>query len=227
MRRMTFLPIALLLAACAHAPVQTGAPRWTYIGNDPEGTQNISMLPQGNDKKKDTVTGLFNFEFTSPRELTGPDLKTVNYIEREDLVEVDCKAQTLRLLNEVYYDVEGREVFHVTPSGGGSETNQVFAGGISDMLYDSTCGEEVAWVSLGEDPQKSQEIYTRVAGAGSRENAIIKARFRFVYHDLRQLVAAPSLNTIDYLSRQSNVMMDCGNQTFNLLHETYYDTNNI
>src|SRR5215472_4521532 len=51
MRRLKFLPFALLLTACAHAPVQTGAPRWTYIGNDPEGTQNISMLPQSSDKK--------------------------------------------------------------------------------------------------------------------------------------------------------------------------------
>ncbi|MGE5623923.1 MAG: surface-adhesin E family protein [Bacillota bacterium] len=227
MRRLMLLPLVLWLVACAHGPAQGTAARWTYIGNDPDGTQNISMLPQSTDKKKDTVTAMFNFEFTRPRDLTGPDLNQVTYIEREDLVEVDCKAQALRLLNEVYYDVEGREVFHVAPAGTAAEANQVFAGGVSDMLYDATCGEEIAWTSLGEDPQKSQDIYARVAGAGSREAAIVKARFRFVYHDLKQMVAAPSLRTIDYQSRQSSVMMDCGNQTFQLLHETYYDTDNV
>jgi len=227
MRRLPLAIFTLLIAACAHGPAQTGSARWTYIGNDPDGTQNISMLPQSSDKKNDTITGLFNFEFTTPRNLTGPDFKTVSYIEREDLVEADCKTQSLRLLNEVYYDVEGREVFHVTPTGDAAEANQVFAGSISDMLYDATCGEEVAWVSLGQDPQKTQDVYARVAGGGTRADAIVKARFRFVYKDLRQMVAAPSLRTIDYLSRQSSVMMDCGGQTFSLLHEAYYDTDNV
>jgi hypothetical protein len=227
MRSLPLLISTALLAACAaHGPVPGNAPRWTYIGNDPDGTQNISMLAQSNDRKKGTVTAMFNFEFASPRQLTGPDLKQVSYVEREDLVEVDCKAQTLRLLNEVYYDVEGREVFHITPTGG-AEANQVFAGGVSDILYDASCGEMIEWSSLGQDPQKTQDIYARVAKAPGAQDAIVKASFRFVYHDLRQMVAAPKLRTIDYQSRESSVMMDCGNQTFTLLHETYYDTDNV
>lgn len=228
MRSLSLLISTALLTACAaHAPVPASAPRWTYIGNDPDGTQNISMLAQGSDRKKDTVTAMFNFEFASPRELTGPDFKQVSYIEREDLLEVDCRAQTLKLLNEVYYDVEGREVFHVAPSGSGAETNPVFAGGVSDMLYDATCGEIIEWTALGQDPQKTQDIYARVVNAPGTQDAIVKSRFRFVYHDLRQMVAAPTLRTIDYRSRESSVMMDCGNQTFTLLHETYYDMDNV
>ena len=228
MRSLSLLISTALLAACAsHGPVPGAAPRWTYIGNDPDGTQNISMLAQGNDRKKGTVTAMFNFEFASPRQLTGPDMKQVSYVEREDLLEVDCHAQTLKLLNEVYYDVEGREVFHITPTGSGAEANQVFAGGVSDMLYDASCGEMIEWSSLGQDPQKTQDIYTRVANAPGAQDAIVKASFRFIYHDLRQMIAAPKLRTIDYQSRESSVMMDCGNQTFTLLHETYYDTDNV
>ena len=228
MRRLQLLLSIALLAGCAalHGTAPAGAARWTYIGNDPAGTQNISMLRQGGDNKKGTVTSIFNFEFTGPRELTGPDLKTMSYIEREDTIEVDCKAQTLRLLNEVYYDVEGREVFHVTPTGNGSEAAQVFAGGVSDMIYDASCGGEVAWTSLGQDPQKTQDIYARVANTKQR-NAIVRARFRFVYRDLKQMVASPKLTTVDYQSRESSVMMDCANQTFTLQHETYFDTNNV
>lgn len=228
MRSLSLLMTIALLAACAtHGPAPGSAPRWTYIGNDPDGTQNISMLAQGSDRKKGTVTAMFNFEFASPRELTGPNFKQVSYIEREDLLEVDCHTQTLRLLNEVYYDVEGREVFHVTPTGNGAEANPVFAGGISDILYDASCGEMIGWTLLGQDPQKTQDIYARVVNAPGTQDAIVKSRFRFVYHDLRQLVAAPTLRTIDYQSRESTVMMDCGNQTFTLLHETYYDTDRV
>ena len=228
MRSLLLLVSAALLAACAaHGPVQNGAPRWAYIGNDPDGTQNISMLPQSSDRKNGTVTAMFNFEFASPRDLTGPDLKQVSYIEREDLVEVDCRAQTLKLLNEVYYDVEGREVFHISPTGSGAEANQVFAGGVSDILYDASCGEIIEWSPLGQDPQKTQEIYARVVKAPGIQDAIVKASFRFVYNDLRQMVAAPTLRTIDYQSRESSVMMDCASQTFTLLHETYYGTDNV
>lgn len=228
MRRLEFLLCTILLVGCAtHGSAPAGAPGWTYIGNDPDGSQNISMLRQGGDPKKGTVTSMFNFEFSGPRELTGPDLKNVSYIEREDTIEVDCKAQTLKLLNEVYYDVEGREVFHVTPTGSGAEAAQVFAGGVSDIIYDASCGEEVAWTSLGQDPQKTQDIYARVASTGKQQDAIVKARFRFVYRDLRQMVASPKLTTVDYQSRQSSVMMDCANQTLTLQHETYYDTDNV
>src|SRR5690242_6239866 len=115
MRRLPFLLSVALLAACAsHAPLPTAPDRWTYLGNDPDGTQNIYMRLQGSDKKKDTVTAWYKFEFSSPREVvTGPALKEQTYIERRDLVEVDCNAQTLRLLDETYYDVEGRQVFRV------------------------------------------------------------------------------------------------------------------
>jgi hypothetical protein len=226
--RSLMLPLsAALLAACAaHAPLSAGKDKWTYIGNDPDGTQNISMRLQGTDKKQDRVTSLFRFEFIAPRQLTGPDLKTVKYIERRDLVEVDCGAQTLRLLDETYFDVEGRQVFHVSP-GAGADPNQVFAGGVSDMLYEASCGKSISWTDLGQDPQKTQEIYARVGNAGGQHDAIMKANFRFVYRDPRKMVAAPSLNTVEYLSRQASVMMDCGNQTFNLLHETYYDADGV
>ena len=228
MHRLPFLLSVALLAACAsHAPLPTAPDRWTYLGNDPDGTQNIYMRLQGSDKKKDTVTAWYKFEFSSPREVvTGPALKEQTYIERRDLVEVDCNAQTLRLLDETYYDVEGRQVFRVVPSGDATNANKVYAGGISDTVYEGACGNALQWDSLGSDPQKTQDIYARVQSPRDQDS-IVKAIFRFAYHEPRQMVAAPSLTTINYSSRQSSVLMDCANQKFTLLHETYYDVDGV
>ena len=38
---------------------------------------------------------------------------------------------------------------------------------------------------------------------------------------------APSLDKVSYLSRQADVMMDCADQTMSLLHETYYDADDV
>ncbi len=226
LRRLTLPLVAALLGACAyHPPVTDNPTRWTYLGNDPDGTQNIYMRLQPGDKKSEKVTGLFRFEFTGPRDLTGADLKQVRYIERRDLLQVDCKTQTLTLLDETYHDVEDKEVYHVRPEGGGNSA-PVFAGGVSDIIYEGACGKSIEWTALGEDPQQTQDIYARVQGAGGQD-AIVKARFRFVYHDPRQMVKAPSLDKVTYKSRQANVMVDCANQTLSLLHETYYDADDV
>lgn len=228
MRRLTFLLLAAGLTACAsHGPLPTAPDRWTYLGNDPDGTQNIYMRVQSSDKKKDAVTAWYKFEFSSPREVvTGPALKQQTYIERRDLVEVDCGAQTLRLMDEQYFDVEDRQVFRVQPKGEAVNANKVYAGGISDTVYEGACGNALQWDSLGQDPQKTQDIYARVQSPQSQQS-IVKAVFRFAYHEPRQMVASPSLTKVDYSSRQSSVLMDCANQTFTLIHETYYDADGV
>ena len=226
-RRLASPLLAALLAACAaHAPVIQGGGgnTWAYLGNDPDGTQNIYV--QNLQRNKDRVTGLYRFEFTGPREITDSDLKTIQYVERRDLIEVDCKSQNLRLLDETYHDVDDKQVYHVKPADG-SDVAPVFAGGVSDIVYEGACGKSLEWTALGPDPQKTQDIYARVPSGHGQQNSIVKARFRFVYHDLREMVKAPSLDKISYLSRQADVMMDCADQTMSLLHETYYDADDV
>jgi hypothetical protein len=225
-RRLTAPLLAALVAACAaHLPAHmSGGQAWTYLGNDPEGTQNIYV--QNLQRSKDSVTGLYRFEFTGPRTLTGSDLKQVSYVERRDLIQVDCKSQSLRLLDETYHDVDDKEVYHVKPAEG-SDTAPVFAGGVSDIVYEGACGKSLEWTALGSDPQKTQDIYARVPAGRGQQKAIVKARFRFVYHDPREMVKSPSLEKVSYLSRQEDVMMDCANQTLNLVHETYYDADDV
>ncbi|MFI4921750.1 MAG: surface-adhesin E family protein, partial [Gammaproteobacteria bacterium] len=228
MRSLTLLTLLAVLTACAsHAPLPTAPDRWTYLGNDPDGTQNIYMRLQGSDKKNNTVTAWYKFEFTSPRDVvTGPALKQQTYIERRDLVEVDCIKQTLRLMDETYYDVEDRQVFRVVPTAEAANANHVYAGGISDTVYEGACGNALQWDSLGQDPQKTQDIYARVQSPQDQQS-IVKAVFRFSYHDPRQMVASPALTSITYSSRQSSVLMDCANQSFTVIHETYYDADSV
>ncbi len=228
MRCLLSLLLLAALAACAsHGPLPSAPDRWIYLGNDPDGTQNIYMRVQSSDTKKGTVTAWYKFEFSSTREVvTGPALKQQTYIERRDLVEVDCNAQTLRLQDETYFDVEGRQVFRVQPAGEAVNANKVYAGGISDTVYEGACGNALQWDSLGSDPQKTQEIYARVQSPRDQQS-IVKAVFRFVYHEPRQMVASPALTTVSYSSRQSSVLMDCANQKFTLIHETYYDADGV
>lgn len=228
MRRLTFLSLAAVLSACAsQGPLPTAADRWTYLGNDPDGTQNIYMRMQSADKKQNTATAWYKFEFISPRDVvTGPALTSKTYIERRDLVQVDCAAQTLKLMDEEYYDVEDRLVFKVTPQGVATDANRVYAGGVTDTVYEGACGNALQWTALGQDPQKTQDIFARVQSPLDQQS-IVKAVFRFSYHDPREMVASPSLTKISYSSRQSSVLMDCSSQTLTLLHETYYDADGV
>jgi len=228
LRRLAPPLLAALLGACAaHAPVSGDqTQRWTYLGNDPDGTQNIYMRAASADKKKGTVSAMFRFEFNGVRQLTDSTLKQISYVERRDLIEVDCGKQTLHLLDETYHDVDDKQVYHVTPAAG-ADSAQVFAGGVSDIIYEGACGKSIEWTALGPDPQKTQDIYARVPNSGVQTRAMVKARFRFVYHSTRSMVAAPSLSKVSYVSRQADVMMDCANQTMSLLHETYYDEDEV
>jgi len=184
------------------------------------------MRGQSVDKKSGIVTAEFRFEFTGLHNLTSPDLKQISYVERRDLIQVDCSKQSLNLQDETYHDVDDKLVYHVKPEPGAASA-QVFAGGVSDIIYQGACGKSLDWTSLGQDPQKTQDIYTRVQDSGGKQHTMVRARFRFVYHDPRTMVAAPSLNKVSYVSRQSDVMMDCANQTLNVLHETYYDADDV
>ena len=229
MRKLVVFFLMALLAACAVKTPQpdTSGPPWTYVGNDQDLTQNIYMQVQRADRSQHTVTALFRFEFTSLHELTtGPNYKQIKYAERRDLTEIDCKRVTLRLLDETFLDTDGRQVFKVTPAADGSTAKAMFAGGVSDMLYEGACGDTLDWTDLGQDPQKTQEVYALVQ-APDAEDVTVSARFRFVYDDKRQMTAAPAMTLVSYQSRQASVLMDCANQTFNLQRETYYDENNV
>src|SRR5690348_2165979 len=139
MRKPALFALSVLLCACAaKAPKPDNAgPPWTYVGNDAELTQNIYMQVQRSDKPQHTITALFRFEFTTLHELTtGSDFKQIRYAERRDLAEIDCKQVTLRLLDETFLDTDGKQVFKVTPAADGSTARAVFAGGVSDLLYE-------------------------------------------------------------------------------------------
>jgi hypothetical protein len=226
LRSVAFALAGGLLTACAHTPSAPNTQSWTYLGNDPDGTQNIYVQDLQHKKGTDLATGLFRFEFTGIRSLTTSDLKQVNYVERRDRIEVDCKSQSLKLLDETYNDVDDKQVYHVTPASG-SNTAPVFAGGITDIVYEGACGKSLEWTALGPDPQKTQDIFARVQGNGGQAHVIVRARFRFVYREQREMVAAPSLDKVGYVSRQADVMVDCANQTVSLLHETYYDADDV
>lgn len=223
-----FVLSALLCACAAKAPKPDNAgPSWIYVGNDVELTQNIYMQVQRSDKAQHTITALFRFEFTSLHELTaGSDFKQVRYAERRDLTEIDCKHVTMRLLDETFLDTDGKQVFKVTPAADGSTARAVFAGGVSDLLYEGACGDTLDWADLGQDPQKTQEVYALVQTPGAQDVSV-SARFRFVYDERRQMTAAPAMTLVSYQSRQASVLVDCANQTFNLQRETYYDENNV
>jgi len=228
MRSLTLLILALALSACLpYAPRPSEEGHWTYIGNDPDGTQNIFMRVQSTDKKLRTVTSWFRFEFINPRQLhTGPALTAVTYFERRDLAVIDCASQTLKLVDETFHDVDGKQVFKVVPNPDGSTAAQVFAGGVSDVLYAGACGNSLDWTALGEDPQKTQDVYALVEHA-VKPGDTVRARFRFVYHTPRTLVAAPKLETVKYVTRQASVLMNCLNRSFTLIGETYYDSYDI
>ena len=229
MRKLALFVLSVLLCACAaKAPKPDNAgPPWTYVGNDAELTQNIYMQVQRSDKSQHAVTALFRFEFTTLHELTtGSDFKQVRYAERRDLTEIDCKHVTMRLLDETFLDTDGKQVFKVTPAADGSTARAVFAGGVSDLLYEGACGDTLDWTDLGQDPQKTQEVYALVQTPGAQD-VTVSARFRFVYDEPRQMTAAPAMTLVSYQSRQASVLVDCAKQTFNLQRETYYDENNV
>ena len=230
MRHLTlvlYMSLGLLTACASHTPLISANGRWIYLGNDPDVTQNIYMRAVSQNKKSADVTAWFKFEFTTPHEVvTGPALKQQIYIERRDLVKVDCSKETERLLDETYYNVDNQQVFRVNANAAAVPAAQIFAGGISDILYEGACGNSLQWTRLGEDAEKTQEIYTRVESPED-QNSIVKARFRFVYHAPRSLVTSPALTRVTYMSSQSSVLMDCANQTFTLLHQTYYDGDGV
>jgi hypothetical protein len=228
MRSLILLVCFSALCACATPLRQPDASgHWVYVGDDPAGTQNIFMKVQESDKKQKSVTAWFRFQFTTTREIvTAPALKQVPYAERHDLVKVDCDNQTLTLLDETFHDVDGKQVYKVVPAADGSTAKTAFAEGVSDVLYTGACGNALPWHALGEDTQKTQEIYALVENPGAHD-VIVKARFRFVYHQPHGMVAAPSLNTVQYLSRQSSVLMDCANRRFSDVHDSYYDEDGV
>lgn len=226
-RRLVPCLSAALLAACAVHPAVGTAPIWAYLGNDPAGTQNVYMRSASVDSKQNLVTALYRFEFTSPLSLTTGDFREIQYVERHDKLQVDCGQHTLRLLDETYLNVEGHQVYHVEPAPGDASAAPVYAGGVSDLIYAGACGKSLAWVSLGMDPQQTQDIYGRMPDTRGPSPAIVKAHFRFVYKEPRQLVTAPALKPVSYQSRQADVMVDCPNQTVTLLHETYFDADEV
>ena len=229
LRRLALPLLVALLGACTHAPVSSNGDQqrnWAYLGNDPDGTQNIYMRGLAVDSKRGIANVQVRTEFNGVRQLTDPTLRQISYVERRDLVEVDCARQAIKLMDETYRDADDKQVYHVKPTSDADST-QVFAGGISDIIYEGACGKSIAWTALGEDPQQTQDIYVRLPDSGAHPHSTVKVRFRFAYHSARSLVAAPALTKVGYVSRQADVLLDCTNQTLTLLHETYYDEDDV
>ncbi|MGH7488176.1 MAG: hypothetical protein ACREMY_21655, partial [bacterium] len=101
----------IVMAGCASAP-PVSKDVWAYIGNDPEGTQNILMSAVTPVPHNGVLTTAFRFQYTAPRSVTDDKGKSYSYIELRDQVSVNCDNQSLQILHKSYYDVDDNLVLN-------------------------------------------------------------------------------------------------------------------
>lgn len=225
MKRFTSILWLIILAGCASS-VPASRDGWAYIGNDPDGTQNILMSAATPVPQNGNLTTTFRYQYTAPRSVTDDKGKSIVYVERRDEVRVNCSDQSLQVLDRRYYDVEDKQVLNqpTAPINAGSE--RVIPGGINDIMYQAVCGRSIGWADIGTSDDSSQKIGIMGKAATQPVNGNVQAWFRTEYAGVQTLIAAPSMRRISYATKISTLKFDCTSFKVGLLHEVYYDSDN-
>jgi len=224
MMRSASILLLIGLTACVSnmtAPPDRGD-GWTYIGNDPQGTENILMASVTPVPQDGSLTTTFRFQYTSPHTVSGRNGNSLSFLETRDRVRVNCAAQTLELLRQDYYDVnEHRIPDQVANTKPVDKT--IIPGGVNDLMYQAVCGRSVGWSYVATSADHTQKVY--VMGQASTQTGSIHptAWFKTVFDGPHSLIAAPSMQRIHYSSKISTLKFDCPLYEARLLHEVYYD----
>lgn len=213
------------LTGCAdlNVPASPGS-AWAYIGNDPQGTENILMAAVTPVPQEGALTTTFRFQYTSPHVLAGKDGKSISYLETRDRVRVNCAAQTLDILQRDYYDVDGQRL-SVRTANAASADKLIVPGGTNDLMYQAVCGRSVGWEYVGTSTDQTQKVYIMGKAASQPGNLHPTAWFKTVFTGPHSLVAAPSMQTVHYASKISTIKFNCPMFAAQLVHEVYYDAN--
>lgn len=226
MKRFASILLLIAGAGCASlSPAPASSDGWTYIGNDPDGTQNILMSAVTPVPQHGTLTTTFLHQYTAPRSVTTADGKQVAYVERRDEVRVNCLNQSLTVLGKRYYDVEEQQVFS-KPARSNQGTQRVIPGGIDDVMYQAVCGRSIGWDDIGSSADKRQQIAIMGKAATRPVSGTVEAWFRTRYDGAQSLIAGPTLRHVTYSSKISTLEFNCATFEVGLLHEVYYDTDN-
>ncbi|HET7921440.1 MAG TPA: hypothetical protein VFM15_01660 [Gammaproteobacteria bacterium] len=227
MKRFANILLLIVLAGCAGTPPVPLAPRdWTYIGNDPAGTQNILMAAATPVPKHGVLSTVFRFEYTAPHTLTGADGKTLSYVEQREDVHADCAGQTLQVVGERFYDVEGKLLRQQAPQADERGEQRVIPGGINDIMYQAVCGRAVGWEYIGSSGNGDQKIYVMGRAVQHEVAGNTQAWFKTEYDGTQSLIAAPSLRHVNYLTKVSTLNLDCATYHITVSNEVYYDVAN-
>lgn len=225
MKRFTSILLLIAMAGCASAPpAPVAGGDWIYIGNDPEGTQNILMSAVAPVPQNGNLTTTFRYQYTAPRSITGDGGITLNYIEQRDQVRVSCTNQSIQVLDTSYYGVDDKRVLTQTLPPGGISPERVTPGGISDIMYQAVCGRSIGWDYIGTSDDGTQKIYIMGKAANRFVNTDMQAWFKTEYDGTQTLIAAPSMRRVSYVTKISTLQFDCATYQVALLHEVYYDT---
>lgn len=227
MKRFTNILILIVVAGCASTPTPpVSTDKWTYIGNDPEGTENILMSDTSATAKNGALTTTFRYQYTAPRSINNKQGKTVSYVEQRNQVRVNCLEQRLQILDTSYYDVDNNRI-EQTKQAGQADTGsdqRVVPGGISDIMYQAVCGRSIGWENVGSSDDGNQKIYILGKAAQKPLASITEAWFKTEYRGSQSLIAAPSMQHVSYASKISTLQLDCATYELHLLHEVYYDS---
>ncbi|MGH8371889.1 MAG: hypothetical protein ACRETO_04070 [Gammaproteobacteria bacterium] len=224
MKRFTSILLLIAMAGCASTPPATvTGDGWTYIGNDPEGTQNILMSAVTPVPQDGNLTTAFRYQYTAPRSITGADGKSYSYIEQHDRVQVSCSNQSLQVLDRSYFDVDDKQVLNQASPPSGVSTEHVIPGGINDIMYQAVCGRSIGWDYIGDSDDGTQKLFVMGKAAHQPINTDTQAWFKTEYSGTQSLIAAPSMRHVSYVTKISTLDFDCATYQVGLLHEVYYD----
>lgn len=225
-KRFASIFLLIVMAGCASSPpVASTQDDWTYIGNDPEGTQNILMATATPVPKDGTLTTSFRYQYTAPRTVTAADGKNFSYIERRDEIRVSCANQSLRILNESYYDVDNKRVLVQDLPSGTAASEPVIPGGVNDIMYQAVCGRSVGWEYIGASGNDNQKIYIMGKAASQVVTGNTRAWFKTEYDGTQSLIAATSMQHISYATKVSTLNVNCSSYQIAVSNEVYYDAN--
>ncbi|MGH8369520.1 MAG: surface-adhesin E family protein [Gammaproteobacteria bacterium] len=222
MKRCASILLLIVMAGCASAP-PASKDDWAYIGNDPEGTQNILMSAVTPVPHNGVLTTAFRFQYTAPRSVTDDKGKSYSYIELRDQVSVNCDNQSLQILHKSYYDVDDNLVLNQASPPNADSTVRIMPGGVEDIMYQAVCGRSIGWAYIGASEDGTQKIYVMGKATNQSTDASTQAWFKTEYDGAHSLIAAPSMQHVSYITKISTLQVDCATYEISLLHEVYYD----